>query len=157
MNVVGMAQWRISADPADCFHLLGLGSCVAVAIYDPIEKVGAVAHVMLPDSREAEVVLQPAKFADTGVRTLRDALIARGADPARLVAKAAGGAQMFRSVGPGLALGQRNSEAVLAALEASAIPVLATDLGGSAGRSVRFQLGAFSLEIKSANRPVVML
>lgn len=157
MVFVGMAQWRLSEEPADCFHLPGLGSCVAVVIYDPSCKIAAVAHVMLPDSRDASAVDQPAKFADTGVLTLRDALIAKGADPGRLVAKAAGGAQMFRSAVPGIAMGRRNSDAVLSALSAAQIPVLATDLGGTFGRTVRFFLSTWRLEVKSASRLVLEL
>ena len=46
---VGMADMKVCKSP-DGLTTLGLGSCVGVAIRDPITKVGGLAHVMLPDS-----------------------------------------------------------------------------------------------------------
>ncbi|MBU6429050.1 MAG: chemotaxis protein CheD, partial [Cyanobacteria bacterium REEB65] len=153
------AEWRVSTNQSDVFQAPGLGSCVGVAIYDPVAQVAAMAHVMLPDSmlnqgEEAQKGPQPAKFADTAVPLLKKALLDKGADPKRLVAKVAGGAKMFRTRGPGLALGTRNAEAILKALEQSGIPAVATDLGGTCGRTVRFHVSSFCLEVRSAGQPI---
>ena len=47
---VGMADLNVVKSP-DKITTLGLGSCVGVAIRDPITKVGGLAHVMLPNSK----------------------------------------------------------------------------------------------------------
>ena len=151
MIVVGMAQWRVSDDPAATLAIVGLGSCVGLVLYEPGRKIAAMAHVLLPDSRAAQEVPQPAKFADTAVPLLCTVLKERGARPDLLVAKVAGGARMFRSAGPGPALGARNVDAVMAALAAANIPVLASDVGGTAGRTIRFQLGTLALEVASGD------
>ena len=46
---VGMADLKVCISP-DSVTTLGLGSCVGIAIRDPITKIGGLAHVMLPDS-----------------------------------------------------------------------------------------------------------
>ena len=50
---VGMADLKSCKSP-DGVTTLGLGSCVGIAIRDPIAKVGGLAHVMLPDSTQIE-------------------------------------------------------------------------------------------------------
>ena len=59
-----------------------LGSCVGVAIYDPSEKLGALAHIVLP-SADGRPGL-PGKFVDTAIPWMIEALQQRGALPAVL-------------------------------------------------------------------------
>lgn len=44
-----------------------LGSCVGVTFYDPMIKLGALVHVLLPDSG-GNAAGNIFKFADTGIR-----------------------------------------------------------------------------------------
>ena len=92
----------------------GLGSCVAVGMTDG-ETAAGLLHAMLPtaDGRSVE---PPAKYADTGVRALRTALLAAGADPDDLVAKIAGGSQMIAVASGEGSIGERNVVAVRTAL-----------------------------------------
>ena len=46
---VGMADLKTCVSP-DGVTTLGLGSCVGIAIRDPVTKIGGLAHIMLPDS-----------------------------------------------------------------------------------------------------------
>ncbi len=147
-----MADWQATDDRGAVFLVPGLGSCVGLVIYDSVAGLAGMAHVMLPASA-AEHADRPAKFADTAVGRLAEVLVGRGARRDRLMAKAAGGAQMFRSQGDFLTVGARNAEAVLAALEAAAIPVLGTDLGGTWGRTIRFYMGTWVLQVRSPGRP----
>ena len=48
----------------------GLGSCVGVALYDPVTKVSGLLHCMLPDSTQIRNNSNVAKFADTGIDEL---------------------------------------------------------------------------------------
>lgn len=147
-----MADWQASDDPSAVFLVPGLGSCVGLVLYDAQAGLAAMAHIMLPQSN-GNLGDRPAKFADTAVPLLVEVLEDRGAKRERLIAKAAGGAQMFRSQGNFLAVGVRNSEAVQAALEAEGVPVLASDLGGTWGRTVRFHIGTWTLQVRSPGRP----
>ncbi len=49
MIKVGMADLNICKSP-DAITTLGLGSCIGIALYDPVTKIGGLAHIMLPDS-----------------------------------------------------------------------------------------------------------
>ena len=85
---VGMADLNICKSP-DMITTLGLGSCVGITLYDPVTKIGGLAHVMLPDSTQIRNNSNIAKFADTGIDELLRRVVAAGADKKRLVAKIA--------------------------------------------------------------------
>ena len=51
MIKVGMADLKVGKSP-DVLTTLGLGSCVGVAIYDPVTKISGLLHCMLPDSTQ---------------------------------------------------------------------------------------------------------
>lgn len=151
-----MAELRVSTSADAIFVVPGLGSCVGLVVYDLVARVAGLAHVMLPESAAAGLIQgpeAPAKFADLAIPRLIAELKFVGAAPERLMAKAAGGAQMFRSQGIGRPVGVRNAEAVRAALELAGIPVVAADLGGSWGRTVRFLLETWTLEVRAPGRP----
>ena len=136
---VGMADLNVCESP-DSITTLGLGSCVGVVIYDPTTKKCGMVHVMLPDSKAITNNHNIAKFADTGIDECLRRLLAIGARRERLVAKIAGGAQMF-SINTSnimLRVGDRNVEAVRNKLGDLKIPILAADTGNSYGRTVIF-------------------
>lgn len=139
MIKVGMADLKLCKAP-DAITTLGLGSCVGIAIRDPITKIGGLAHIMLPDSTQFVNNGNIAKFADTGVKELVKIVVAAGANRSRLVAKIAGGAQMFafQSKNDLTAIGDRNVEAVKNTLKELKIPILASDTGLNFGRTVEF-------------------
>lgn len=94
MIKVGMADLKVCKCP-DALTTLGLGSCVGVALYDPVTKISGLLHCMLPDSTAIRNNSNIAKFADTGIDELIKQMVALGANRGRLVAKIAGGAQML--------------------------------------------------------------
>ena len=68
---VGMADLNVCKAP-DMITTLGLGSCIGIAVYDPVTKVGGRAHIMLPDSTQMRNNSNIAKFADTGIEELQE-------------------------------------------------------------------------------------
>lgn len=118
---------------------IGLGSCVGVALYDPVRRVAGLAHIFLPASHNGRLVPgSPARYADTGVPALVEAMREAGALQRQIQAKIAGGAQLFlRGDHSTLDVGRRNVEAVRAALASLGIPLVAQDVGGSRGRTMR--------------------
>ena len=136
---VGMADLKVCKSP-DGITTLGLGSCVGIAIRDPITKIGGLAHVMLPDSSAIRQNNNIYKFADTGIVELVRLMELEGAKKARMVAKIAGGAQMFafQNKTDLVRVGDRNVEASKKALKALGIPILAEDTGENFGRTVIF-------------------
>ena len=136
---VGMADLKTCKSP-DGITTLGLGSCVGIAIRDPITKVGGLAHVMLPDSTTIKQNNNIYKFADTGIVELVRLMELEGAKMSRMVAKIAGGAQMFafQNKSDLVRVGDRNVESSKATLKKLGIPILAEDTGENYGRTVIF-------------------
>ena len=151
---VGMADLNICVSP-DGITTLGLGSCVGIAIRDPQTKIGGLAHIMLPDSKEIKNNSNVPKFADTGIEELVRRIVAKGASRSRLVAKIAGGAQMFafQSGNQAMRVGDRNVAATLKKLKELNIPILAQDTGDSYGRTVIFYPENGNFVIRAVGRP----
>lgn len=155
---VGMSEIACSRSP-DVLVTYGLGSCVGVCIYDPLLKIGGMAHVMLPDSSLSKTVTNRGKFADTSIPDLTARLIQMGTLSSRLVAKIAGGSQMFAFMGNDdkLLIGPRNVAAVEKALKEQGIKLSAKNVGGSAGRSILFDLTSGEVTIKMLNSSDIIL
>jgi chemotaxis protein CheD len=135
---VRVAEWALERQAV--IVTLGLGSCVAIMLHDPVACIGAMAHVLLPSHSLARDQSNPAKFPETAVPFLVHRMLAAGANRHRLVAKLAGGASMFAQLmTPGtVQMGERNIAASRAALREAAIPIIGEAVGGARGRSVRF-------------------
>ena len=136
---VGMADLNVCVAP-NGITTLGLGSCVGIALRDPVTKIGGLAHIMLPDSTSIRNNTNIPKFADTGIEELVKQVVAKGASRARLVAKIAGGAQRFafQTKSDMVRIGERNVEASKKKLRELKIPILAEDTGKNYGRTVIF-------------------
>jgi chemotaxis protein CheD len=138
---------------------VGLGSCVAIALYDSQAHVGGLAHVLLPSTGMSQDRSNRAKFPSTAVPLLCDRMQALGARTGRMRAKIVGGASMFTSLlsATGLQIGERNVVATRAALEHAGIPIIAQEVGGDYGRSVYFHVDDGRLVVKSLKAGHVVL
>lgn len=134
---VGMADLQFAQHPG-VLVTLGLGSCVGIALYDRRTKMIGLAHIMLPWSHQAINNGNKAKFADTGIRLLLDKMLVNGARKSNIVAKLAGGAQMFSFASNVdlIRVGQRNVDAAKEVLRELRIPVISEDTGGNYGRTI---------------------
>ena len=151
---VGMADWK-TCKGEDGVITVGLGSCVGIAIRDPRTGIGGLAHIMLPDSREIQNNSNRPKFADTGIEDMVNELIKMGASRFRLVAKIAGGAQMFAGAGKKdtIRVGERNVAASKKKLAEMKIPLLAQDTGDTYGRTVVFYPKSGDFHFRSIGKP----
>lgn len=132
IHSIGIAGMKVVEAPERVSTVLG--SCIGIALYDRVKKVGGMAHIILPDSREGSG--DPAKFADTAVEMLLEQLIEAGAERKRVTAKIAGGAKMFGSGSNAGKLGERNADAVKERLRALAIRLAGEAVGGNKGRKM---------------------
>ena len=125
---VGMGQILV----AHAGETLGsiLGSCIGLILYHPRLKVGAMAHIVLPDSAGREGSL--GKYANVAIPHMVGLLAGEGAAKSGLVAKLAGGANMFGNKGP-KHIGDSNTETVLRILKELRIHVKGQHVGGNRG------------------------
>src|SRR5208283_3318540 len=135
--VIGVGDVAASNNPSVTLSTYALGSCVAVVAYDAFVHVGAILHLMLPESSIApeKAAVQPAMFADTGFRVLLEKLVGLRADPRRLRLFLAGGAAVLQGNDP-FKIGARNIEAVKRHIQERSWCVVAVGLGGVVNRTV---------------------
>src|SRR5579872_6229434 len=144
MNVVvGVGDCGVTSDPEHVLITYALGSCVGLAIYDPVARVGGLLHFMLPGapSGSAESRRSPWMYADSGIPLLFREAYEHGAQKARLRVCAAGGAQIMDESGV-FNIGQRNCVALRRILWKAGVMLSAEDTGGSDARTMRLEIAS---------------
>ena len=133
---------------------IGLGSCVAIVLYDARAHVGGMAHVLLPNEAMSRDRSNPAKFPSSAVPLLVSEMQLLGARVERIRAKIVGGASMFGNLIPsgGINIGERNIAAVRGVLSEAKIPIIAEDVGADHGRSVYLHLDDGRVEVRSLKK-----
>ncbi len=155
--IVGIADGKVARSPAVLISY-ALGSCVGICLYDHQLKVAGMLHILLPYQRTAVNQDNVYQFADTGIKRLLQELMAGyGAKRERLVAKIAGGAEMFQQAQAETGIGEKNIKAVKAVLKSEGIPIVAEDIGMSHGRTILFSAQTGKLEVRGINRKTKLL
>lgn len=147
---VGMADLAVTKSPGKLVTL-GLGSCIGIVLYDGIYKIGGLAHIMLPSSKEIKNNSNKAKFADTAIDMLLEDMLSMGAKKRNIKAKIAGGSQMFsfNSKSDVLKIGERNAKASKKKLSECGIPIICEDCGGNHGRTIELNTEDGSLLVRT--------
>lgn len=149
---VKVADYAVAAD--GMITTIGLGSCVAIVLYDAVVHVGGMAHVLLPSETMSRDRSNPAKFPGTAVPLLLEEMGRLGAIRERVRAKIVGGASMFGNIMPpgGINIGERNITAVREVLAETKIPLVAEDTGSDYGRSVYLHVCDGRVEVRSLRK-----
>lgn len=143
---VSMANLNIAKSPSTLVTH-GLGSCVAVCLYQHEKKLGGLAHIMLPWSDKNNRCLT-GKYADTAIAELIRLMVCNGAAKNSIVAKVIGGASvLLPAANPTYTIGSNNIEAVKEILSENRIRILAEDIGGHHGRGLSFNTETGAVEI----------
>jgi chemotaxis protein CheD len=135
----------------DVLVTVGLGSCVAILLYDAEARVGGLAHVLLPSPALAARDANPAKFPQYAVPNLLQLMTAQGARKDRVTGRLAGGASMFAALAPPgtVQMGERNLVAARHALSSHGVPLVGEAVGGDYGRTVRFRVRDGRVEVST--------
>lgn len=121
-----------------------LGSCIAICLWDPNLKIGSLAHALLPTRSYSSTMSKnnPKKYVDSLIEFQLKELQAKGVMRKNLVAKIAGGANMFAPLIPDTEnhVGKKNARKAIQILEHYSIPIKAKDTGNFFGRKIEFNL-----------------
>ena len=157
-TVIGVAQCAVSANPAESIVTYALGSCIAIAVHDPVTKVGGLLHYLLPDV-EGDTTRRrdnPFLCANTGIPELLNRCMQLGARKHRLSICAAGGASVLdRS--DFFNVGHKNHLGLRKALSEAGLTIHAEAIGGYVSRSVRLDIGTGKCWVSEETRPATEL
>ncbi|MEO5961681.1 MAG: chemotaxis protein CheD [Opitutaceae bacterium] len=148
--VVGVADLSVSNNPAITLSTYALGSCIGVAAYDPVGKIGGLLHLMLPDSAISpqKALGQPAMFVDTGLPLLLRSLAGLRADQLRLHILIAGGAAVLCGA-DSFKIGDKNIRATTDCLARHGLTARHSVIGGTINRTLHLEIGSGSITLKT--------
>ena len=149
---VGIADMKIARQEGELITY-ALGSCIGIAFYDPMIKLGGLLHIMLPEKSATDSNVL--KYADSGIRETLRKLYAFGATKGRLVVKIAGGAKMFETFNNAEwgNIGERNIKSVKEALRREGIRLLKEDCGANYARTLYFDAATGIATVKAFGHP----
>jgi chemotaxis protein CheD len=114
-----------------------LGSCVAVTMFEPVSRVGAICHAMLPMNPGCDDVL---RYVDTALQEMYRKVVQYGSG-GNIEVKVFGGAKVLnlgKFESRKLTIGEQNVICAEKLLENMRLKVVSKDVGGTRGRRLYF-------------------
>jgi chemotaxis protein CheD len=136
--IVGVSDMKVSNDPNSMLVTYSLGSCIGIAVFDPVVKAGGLLHYMLPESSldSAKATANPFMFADTGIPRLFKSVYELGGMKSRMRVVMVGGSQVLDQNGF-FNIGKRNEMAARKLFHRNNVVIDFADIGGSGNRTIR--------------------
>nr|WP_319393353.1 chemotaxis protein CheD [uncultured Desulfobacter sp.] len=157
-QIVGVADMKVSNNPADAVVTYSLGSCIGLVIYDPVVRAGGMLHYMLPESGidKEKAAKKPYMFADTGIPRLFKAAYALGAKKPRIKIFVAGGAEILDQNGF-FNIGKRNYLALKKMFFKNKVMIDKQEVGGNINRTVRIEIATGDIFMKTSGSKEVRI
>jgi chemotaxis protein CheD len=154
---VGIADMKITRREG-ILITYALGSCIGITLYDPMIKLGALIHIMLPEHKEMKDS-NIFKYADLGIQETLRKMTVFGGVKSRMECKIAGGAKMFEfKSGSELGhIGFRNSVAVKKILINEGIRLQAEDIGANYARTMSLYVNTGKVTVRTFGRAEISL
>lgn len=136
--IVGVSDMKVSKDPHCMLVTYSLGSCIGIAVFDPVARAGGLLHYMLPESAldSAKAAAKPFMFADTGIPRLFKAVYDLGGIKSRMRVLMVGGSQVMDQNGF-FNIGKRNEMAARKLFHRNNVVIDYADIGGNGNRTIR--------------------
>ncbi len=151
--IVGISDMKVSNDSEAVLVTYSLGSCIGVAVYDAVARVGGLLHYLLPESKLSPEKAQknPCMFADTGIPALFKEAYKLGAKKQRMKVVVAGGSQVLDQKGF-FNIGKRNDIALRKMFHKNNVIIDYRDVGGVVNRTVRVEVENGDIWIKVSGK-----
>lgn len=128
-----------------------LGSCVAVAFYDPELHIGGLNHFMLAESRpghpDAESIFKVERYGLYAMEAVINGMIKMGSRKSRIQAKVFGGAKVLDTADH-MNVGEENILFADTYLATEGIPIISSDTGGNLARKIFYYPQTFKILLK---------
>ncbi len=125
-----------------------LGSCVAVAIFDRVKKLGGICHYLLPESEKNDSV----KYGNVAIHLLLNKFYKIKSQKKDLVANVVGGSLILENQNEIFFIGDRNVDLAFKILREKNINICFEETGGDKGRTVTFNTYTGDIHVKVHNK-----
>lgn len=149
---INIGEYYASKEAATIYTLLG--SCVAVCLYDPINRVGGMNHILLPGKADLKHFDASARFGMNAIELLINAIMGLGGDRRKIVAKAFGGGYVLPSIAEENGMGQKIVGFVKEFLHNERVKIISYDFGDTVIRKVFFHTDTGDVFLKRINSTV---
>jgi chemotaxis protein CheD len=143
----------VVTDEQDDLTATGVGSCLVITVYDAGNRIGALAHAMLPRSGGRSQPSRPisenkrdTKYVEEAIDEILEKMQDMGTNRSNLESKLIGGANMFGVYEPDI--GMENVVSAREKLKREGIKIVGEAVGGSQGRSVEFSIETGIVTVK---------
>lgn len=157
--VVDIAEMKVSKNPEEVLVTYALGSCLGIALYDPVVRIAGLAHIMLPESSidsKSAADFNAMKYVDTGIPMLYKAMYAAGAEKRRIKNAVIGGAQIMDDNGF-FNIGKRNYTALRKMFWRNNVLIDKEHVGGRINRTVRLEVSTGNIFVKLSSGGIIQL
>ena len=155
--IVGVSDMKLSNIDGDILVTHALGSCIGIAIYDKIAKVGGMLHYMLPLSKidKEKAIKNPFMFGDTGIPELFTSAYKLGAQKDKIRVIMSGGAQVIEKK-DFFSIGKRNITIARKVFWKNNVLIAAEHVGGNIPRTMYLEIGTGTIWITSHGEKVIL-
>ena len=129
---IHVGEIYIGAKPTEISTVLG--SCVAVCLYDNIQRIGGMNHYLVPLWNQNG--LQSPKYGNISIPRLIESMEAIGCHRANMEAKIFGGGNVIDVSNEDMMVGRKNILIAKEVLREYRIPITASDVGSDKGRRI---------------------
>ena len=151
---VNIADLRASRSAEETLITYALGSCLGIALHDPVAGVGGLLHAMLPEAAldPGKARAFPGTFVDVGMEMLLQECARLGAAKNRLVVKVAGGAAVSNGGKEDyFQIGRRNLQSFREVLISHGLTIHRGLTGGNCSRTMTLCIGTGEVMIKTSD------
>ncbi len=134
--LINVGDYYASATPA--IIRTTLGSCVAVCLYDPVNRIGGMNHILLPGYPDLEVLGGSARYGVNAMELVVNRIMSLGGNRRYLTAKVFGGANVMDTLSKDYPIGTQNAEFVGGYLHKEGIRIVNCNTGGKDTRIIKF-------------------
>lgn len=139
-----------SNDTSQTLLTYALGSCLGVAIYEPLARVGGLAHIQLPNCRQTHQYAEGVwSYADRALPELFQRVYALGAMKGNLRICLVGGASVLDPNNV-FQIGRKNYLMVKNLLWRNGYFVAAEAVGGADWRTMRLEIATGRVEVQTS-------
>ena len=135
-----------------------LGSCVAITMYSPSQRLGAICHAALPQCHDQQCKAddcKPGKHVECAVQVMLKQFTKQGVPLQDIQVKLFGGAKMFsHQIPASLAIGSMNDQAARRIIQRAGLAIQAVDTGGTRKRKLTFDMGTGKVVVEKP-KPVL--